>query len=191
MTMQMDDYIRYKNRKYTLIDCTSNLIETAPFELDSIGYSTACRRGYTAEYSVENDVLYGIKCVTDSRRESDEIRILEYRSECMKMDYSGSLLIAGFKDDLHNADFIDSFLDAETAYELIFEKGNLKEEILLKGAIEEWKTLETQLKKENREKLKQKIYKDEYEAYRRIGEIKEGFVRDRLKYKYCSYKWIR
>ena len=186
MTMQASDSVRYKKKVYTLVDCTSNLIATADFGIMGSDVTcTACYRGYTAEYSVKKNVLYGVKHINGFLRLEGE----ELESDWLKMNFTGSILIAKPGERYFNSDFIDSYLFADIAYELRFEDGVLQEEISLSEAIKEWKEMEVQIDKENAEKVKQGIYEDEYEGYRRKADIREEFARKHLKYKYCDYKW--
>jgi len=68
MTMQAADYVNIRRKKYVLIDVEKDkqIITCANFNMPEsngiISLSTACWRGYTAEYYVVRNNLYGMKC---------------------------------------------------------------------------------------------------------------------------------
>ena len=72
MTMQAPDYMGYHGRNFKIIDTEKNhsLIDSAPFHIpqndgDAWSWSTACQRGYTAEYIIREDgSLWGRKFIT-------------------------------------------------------------------------------------------------------------------------------
>ena len=178
MTMQSSDYVLYKKKKYELIDCSSNLIETANFKIEKPNcHSTACHRGYTADYFIIDGILYGEKSVTiyDPNIEiSIEEAFKTTTSDRMKMNYTGSIVIAHYEDEFYISDFLDCYLLAQEAYELYFIDGKLQEEINLSNIIKEWNEKEEELGVD-----------DPLKNARR----REKFAKEHLKYKYCDYKW--
>lgn len=140
MTVQSSDYVYLNGRKYVLIDVEKDkqLIDSADFkvpEIESVVISTGCRRNYTANYFVENGELYGIKSVQMYGN-------ADFISEKIKMNYTGSIIIAYESEKLNISDFLDCYLDYEEAYELYFENGVIKEEYNLNIAIQHFKQIQ-------------------------------------------------
>ena len=189
MTIQMNDHVRYKGKRYVLVDTELSLIDSADFEVaQPNGYWTACWRGYLAEYEVTDNVLYGVKTVKTLNREKNTIDDLS--SKCLRMNYTGSILIGRTDDETDFiADYFDSYLDTDEAYELHFVNGVLDKEISLKAALDEWERIVTQLKKEIDEKINKGMYKDKYEGWTDIDAKQRDFAKENLKYSYCNYKW--
>ncbi len=185
MTIQACDYVWYKGEKFVLIDCEKNkdMIDSANFDLKNQFMWTACYRGYTAEYFIEEDVLFGIKSVsrlirTDSKK--NPIRIETEQTLKLKLNYNGSIVIASNNDErLLFLDFLDSYLDCEQAFEMYFIDGCLMEVNDLLKAIKEWKEIEKSMKSENID------FRDIYNA-------KRVFAEKHLEYEYgCSYKFMQ
>ena len=171
MTEQSSDYVLYKHKRYNLIDCESNLIKTADFGMKETNcHSTACYRGYTAEYSIEDNILYGTKSV-DYHVSEDSFDSYTVESEKMRMHYTGAILIAFTDTEDFNYDFLETFLDAEEAYELYFVDGILKKEIALESVIKGW----------------DRLVNDNSRIYRKLN--CEKYLKRHLKYRYCDYKW--
>ena len=181
MTMQAADYVNIRRKKYVLIDVEKDkqIITCADFKMPEsdkiIPLSTACWRGYTAEYYVVRDNLYGIKCQEIYFEELKKEKII--KSSKVFVPFTGSCIIA--YGDEWNSDFIESYIDYDEAFELYFENGILREKNTLISAIE---------------KLKNLSKTDEYENKMEPSEraiIREQIAREPLKYKYDddTYKW--
>ncbi len=189
MTIQMSDHVTYKDKRYVLVDTESYLIGSADFDVTPAeGINTACWRGYTAEYEIVDNVLYGIKSVMTFNREKNKPEISS--SSRLKMNYTGSILIARTNnDESFIADFLESYLCTDEAYELHFDNGVLNEEISLKEVLDEWEEIEAQIEMEIKEKISKGIYKEKYEGWDDINSKQCEFAKDKLKYNYCNYKW--
>lgn len=129
MTMQISDCVKYKNKKFVLIDIEK---DKELFSLDKyindneiISYETSCYRGYTAYYKIINNVIY-----------LAELNKKRYKDE--RLDFHGSIIIAYSKERFMNSDFLDSMLYFDEAYELAFEKGNLIKTNNLDKALNEY-----------------------------------------------------
>lgn len=137
---------------------------------------TACWRGYTAQYRVTKEKLYGERYEWDYEKHKDVV------SERLFVNYTGSCVIARAKDRKRwlNSDFLEYYLNYDEALELHFTDGILDGVRDLSEAIE--------LAKEG--KL---FVEDEGEA----GMNSQAFggfdfiARKMLKYKYDyrTYKW--
>ena len=184
MTVQASDYVLFENKPFTLIDIEKDkqIIDCAEFTFDTeideekIAQTTACWRGYTAEYSIENDILYGIKMINlfiDGE-------YLEVLSRKTKINFSGSCIIAFENDDdsWPLSDFLPCYLDFGEAYELYFENGHLVEKHNLASAIEKFIRIEDT-----------KDYKS-LTPQERDAQL-EKIAQEPLKYSYSdsSYKW--
>ena len=141
MTKQASDYVWYNGEKYTLIDCEKDksVIDSANFGLENKYFGTACRRGYTAEYFIENNLLFGEKTVWDAERTKNSIVISHFTSSRMRMSYTGSMIIAINNDgSFSGLGFITDYLKFDRALELYFIDGELAEITDLSAAIKEW-----------------------------------------------------
>ena len=138
MSVQAADYVYLDNKKYVLIDIEAGkqIIDCATFDMpeDSgeIDIITACWRGYTAVYHIEEDMLYGVKAQGFGRR--------YFKSEKTFIPYTGSCIIAF--GEFWNSDFIVSYIYYDEAFELYFEQGALKEKLTLEAVIEKFKSIE-------------------------------------------------
>ena len=189
MTQQSSDYVIYKRKRYTLIDCESNLIKTADFGMGvNKDESTGCYRGYNAIYRIIKDTLYGVK-INEEVDFSDGFKVTYKKSKRMKMNYTGSILIAMPGSDYFNSDFIDGYLFADEAFELYFVDGKLEEVISLKEAISEWKKEDKRIDAENKILRKEGKLEDKHAGYMRKADIRDKYAKKHLKYKYCNYKW--
>lgn len=167
MTKQISDYVLYKRKRFNLIDTQKNLIITADFGLKETDCpSTACYRGYTAYYTIEDGFLSGVKRV-NYLIDDDSFKTETKESEKKKMNYTGSILIALPGGELFNDDFIYACLSTDEAYELYFKNGKLIREIPLDDMIRKWREIEE----------------------KHISVDYEKFLKKHLKYKYCDYKW--
>lgn len=141
MTMQFCDYVWYNGVKFTLVDTEegTSLIDSADFDVEGGTCCTACYRGYTAEYFIEDGVIYGEKTVENYPAGG---RVIEQIiSGRMVMHYTGSLVIAANKDGRHfPAQDITDFLDSDRALELTFADGRLTETLDLTPAAQAWKS---------------------------------------------------
>lgn len=140
MTMQFCDYVWYNGVKFTLVDTEegTSLIDSADFDVEGT-CRTACYRGYTAEYFIEDGVIYGEKTVENYPAGGHIIE--QIISGRMVMHYTGSLVIAANKDDRHfPAQNITDFLDSDRALELTFADGRLTETLDLTPAAQAWKS---------------------------------------------------
>lgn len=140
MTMQCCDYVWYNGIRYTLVDIENgkSLISAADFAVEGYVCCTDCYRGYTAEYFIENGVIYGKKTV--EHYPAGE-RLTELNtSERMRMHYTGSLVIAANKSGHFPAQDITDFLYSDRALELTFDDGRLTETLDLTPAAQAWKS---------------------------------------------------
>jgi hypothetical protein len=181
MTMQVADYINIGRKKYKLIDVEKNkqIITCADFNMpnhnEKISVSTACWRGYMADYYIIKNILYGIKSqdifFEDSKKDK------RIKSSRIIIPYTGSCIIA--YGDAWNSDFLSSYVDYDEAFELYFKNGILKEKLTLISAIEKMKELS-----------KTDEYENKMEPYER-AKIREQIAREPLKYNYnrSTYKW--
>lgn len=168
MTMQSCDYIWYKNEKFVLIDCErgKDIINSADFGLKSFSAMTCCYRGYTAEYFIEDNFLYGQKTVEDYTEKTDSRITIKFKtSPKIKTNYTGSAIIAINDDSRYfMSDFFDSFLFFDRAYELYFIDGELLELTDLLPAIQEYKASEDSFEK--RKEIAVKYLQYEYGNYK-------------------------
>lgn len=139
MTIQAPDYVRYNNKKYTLIDIEKgkNMIgEISELtSLDECIVSTACWRGYTADYFIEDGRLYAVR----SERTWEDPEIIKVSSEKTRLHYTGSCIIAyDSEDDFMISDFLCCYLNYEEALELHFTNGVLDEVRDLSYAVREF-----------------------------------------------------
>ena len=182
MTMQVADYVNIGKKRYVLIDVEKDkqIITCADFDMPDytgiISISTACWRGYMADYYVIKNILYGIKSQDISFENSRENK--KIKSSKRIIPYTGSCIIA--YGDAWNSNFISSYIDYDEAFELYFENGILKEKLTLASAIEKTRALS-----------KTDEYKTKMEPYERAN-IREQIAREPLKYNYDkrrTYKW--
>jgi hypothetical protein len=182
MTMQATDYVNIGRKKYKLIDVEEGkqIITSVDFNMPShngiISDSTACYRGYMADYYVVKKILYGIKMQEIYFKDSRKYKRI--KSSKIIVPYTGSCIIA--YGDEWNSDFIDSYIDYDEAFELYFENGVLKEKLTLITAIEKERAFS-----------KTDEYKNKMEPYERAN-IREQIAREPLKYNYDkrrTYKW--
>ena len=183
MTIQASDKVIYKKKKYTLIDVEKGkqIINCAEFKMPEHAFfmSSGCLRGYTAEYIIEDEKLYGIKYETDW----DEMK--KIKSEKLFMNYTGSCIIALAENEekkFYNSDFLECYLDYDIALELHFTNGILDEIINLADAINEMRELEKteEYKSENTQPFTRKSLRKEI-AYKHL----------KYEYDYRNYKWGR
>lgn len=181
MTMQSCDYVWYKNEKFILIDCEKkkDIINSADFGLKNFSAMTCCYRGYTAEYFIEDNFLYGQKKVVDyTERTDSDIKINFKKSPKIKMNYTGSAIIAiNNKDNKYiMSDFFETFLLFDRAYELYFIDGELLETTDLSPAIQEYTALKNSLKNTS-------------SYYELLGKKRKEIAIKYLQYEYGNYKW--
>lgn len=180
MTMQSCDYIWYKNEKFVLIDCEKekDIINSADFGLKSFSAMTCCYRGYTAEYFIENNFLYGKKTVLDYTEKSDSNITINFKtSPKIKTNYTGSAIIAiNDKSQYIMSDWFETFLFFDRAYELYFIDGELLELTDLSPAIQEYKALKDNLK-------------NTQNCYEILNKKREEIALKYLQYEYGDYKW--
>jgi hypothetical protein len=180
--MQSSDYVFFHRRKYDLIDVEAGkqIIKFANFsnqiynEINVI--STACWRGYTANYYINKGLLYGIKIHEIYLEKTEGYK--EIKSNKIFIPYTGSCIIA--YGDARCSDFIECYLDYEEAFELYFENGLLKEKLTLISAISKFNKL-----------AETNDYRNNMEPNER-GQLREQIAREFLKYNYDkwrSYKW--
>lgn len=137
MTMQCCDHVWYNGARFTLVDTEegTSLIDSADFAVEGHACSTDCYRGYTAEYFIENGVIYGEKTV----ERYPAGKLVQNTSERMRMHYTGSLVIAVKESGYYPAQDITDFLDSDRALELTFADGRLTETLDLTPAAQAWK----------------------------------------------------
>ena len=184
MTIQMSDFMYLGKKQYTLIDIEKGkqIISCATFVMPEhngeIDLTTACWRGYTADYYVVKNMLYGVKSQTVIIDDGSKYgKAASLRSPRTMIPYTGSCIIA--YGDCFVSDFITSYIDCKEAFELFFNQGVLKLKFTLISAIEKFFAV-----RETDE------YKNKMEPYER-GQVLEEIARGPLKYKYdChTYKW--
>lgn len=188
MTIQANDFVWYKNKKYTLIDCEKEkeLIDSADFNLEDMdGVCTSCWRGYMAEYFIDDDELYGIKEIWVPCDDGKKLSLGIESSDKKKLNYSGSIIVALNEDGASGcADFTDDFLYFDEAYEMYFEEGVLLEIISLKAAIDEYQSYLSQRDQDN-------SFNDITDSFSYESELRKQIKAKSLKYKYKNYKWNR
>ena len=131
----------------------------------------------STEYKIVENVLYGV------RKEWDWNNKCDIKSEELFLDYTGSCVIARDikeQDSFHISDFLECYLDFDTALELHFTNGVLGEVRDLSGAINEMKAVR-----------KSEEYKNDTNPPRMRLDMQEYVARKYLKYPYGyrSYKW--
>lgn len=128
MTVQAADFVRYNNKDYTLIDIEqgkSMIGEVSDMTLfDECAVSTACWRGYIADYYIEDGCLYVIR----SAHVWDVLEMTEVSLDKTRLHYTGSCIVAyDSENDFMISDFLCCYLNYEEALELHFTKGVLDE----------------------------------------------------------------
>jgi len=179
MTIQASDSVRYNKKKYTLIDVEKDkqMIDCAKFVMpvSSHFFTSACWRGYTAEYTIENGKLYGIRTEYSSLKD-------KHKSDKMFVEFTGSCVIAIGEEEEEwcISDFLECYLDYKEALELHFTNGVLDEVRDLTEAIKE-----ATLLRESEEYINKTL---EPQEYRRLIDL---IARKFLKYEYGfrSYMW--
>lgn len=180
MTVQAKDYVMFRNQEFVLIDvesgkqiiCCADFVMPKPIEAV---WSSACQRGYTANYTIRDGKLYGIRCECD---EDDNF----VKSNELPLNFTGSCVIASGEAGGRwgRSDFLECYLDFDKAFELHFTNGNLDEERCLSEAIAEMREIETTA-----------AYKSEDTEPIERSRIRKEIARKHLKYAYDrnSYKW--
>ena len=133
MSVQMPDFMRIFGKRFTLIDVESGkqVISCGTFNIpETSSICSACWRGYTAQYSIDGETLYGIK------------QVGSLKSHKVMIPFTGSCIVAYSKLKHLISDFIFTYLDHDEAYELYFVNGKLVEQLSLASAIEKAKTFE-------------------------------------------------
>ncbi|HJJ36841.1 MAG TPA: HIRAN domain-containing protein [Methanocorpusculum sp.] len=128
MTVQVPDYLTFKNRRFIVIDIEHGTRPHAEFVVirENEPRSTAERRGYLAKYRVADNRLYGRQIFDTGASPETPIH------------YTGSMVIARTADGFWITDFLQCYLDADEAYELCFTDGILTETRNLADAIAEY-----------------------------------------------------
>ena len=198
MTVQEAEYMHIDRKKYVLIDIErrKQIIDCAVFVMPEPpeGYSnemlsTSCKRGYTADYFVENDILYGVKkeeiyFIDDTNYQMEN---KENKSPKTMIPFTGSCIIAyggGW-----NSDFLEAYLHYDEALELYFEQGLLKEKHSLNSAIEKARAFR---ESDEYRKMTENFRTGDRSVALKIKESTiERFTREPLKYEYGerTYKW--
>jgi len=167
--MQSSDSVYLEGEEYVLIDVEGEkqMITCAAFgKVDPLAskISTACWRGYTADYFVKDGCLSVIRYPNTVRLEGED----NTKTKEVSVNFTGSCIIA--KGYRWCTDFIESYLGFDDALELYFKNGRLIEKLSLLPAIEEYRRVkETD---EGRELL-------ETIAFKHL----------KYHYSYNSYKW--
>lgn len=180
MTVQVSDCFTYKRKKYVLIDVEKGkqIIDCADFNMPELEpcFNTGCWRGYTAEYKVRGNKLYGV------RYEWDSVKRRDVESDSMFMNFTGSCIIARTTDrnSWLNSDFLECYVNFDEALELHFTDGMLDEVLDLAQAITKAKEFKTS-----------EIYLNEATEPSVRGRELEEIARTHLKYTYDyrTYKW--
>jgi hypothetical protein len=182
MTMQAADYVTIGKKIYSLIDIEENkqIIKFADFVMPTHNgenyISSACWRGYMADYYIIKNTLYGIKKQDYYCENTKEHKTI--KSPKLFIPYTGSCIIAF--GDAWNSDFLSTYIDYDEAFELYFDNGILKEKLSLLSAIDKVKVF-----------AKNDVYNNKIEPYERAI-VREYIAREPLKYKYNirrTYKW--
>lgn len=186
MTIQMNDYLWYKGEKFVLIDWEKgkSIIDSANFELKGFICCTDCRRGYLAEYFIdENNMLFGEKSTERYIKNEDGSFNTEFEtSPKLQMNYTGSAVIAIYNNGrMGHSDFLSCYLDYDRAFELYFIDGELVEITDLAPAIKEWQDFE-----KSKESEPKKYNKKGYEYNREIFDCKDEITKKYLQYRYCK-----
>ncbi|AIZ56735.1 hypothetical protein Mpt1_c08590 [Candidatus Methanoplasma termitum] len=129
MTVQSDDYMYLDGKKHTLIDVEKGkqIIDCEPSLKPKIwGLTSDCWRGYTADYSVVDGILFGKHREYPEEIEEDG----SLKSPGIMIPFTGSCIIA-CGGDFWSSDFFESYLHFDEALELYFERGVLKEKLRL------------------------------------------------------------
>lgn len=164
MTMQVPDIFIYEDRRYLLIDIEKDKVLINPLDYqikeEVHSFSTACWRGYVAEYSIIDNRIYLTKF------NDEEMKV--------KLDLTGGVIIGLEEEGYQNSDFIESiFSGYNVAYELLFDCGKL---VLVHSLIDAILKFS---------EIKESLTRDTYtEVARRF--IDENCS---VKYDYKSYKW--
>lgn len=179
MTVQINDNLWYNGEKFVLIDCEKgkNIIDCANFEMEKTNiHCTACRRGYFAEYFIgENNILYGRKLIYRLTRK--KIRLMV--SPKLKINYTGSAVIAINKNGLGFSELLSFYLDYDRAFGLYFVGGELVEVTNLAPAIKEWQDFK------KTKDLEQETYSEKcYKYYMGKPGYQDEFAQKHLKYRY-------
>lgn len=193
MTMQFSDYLYYQGKKYTLIaiEKDTDLINSADFGLENNICMTCCYRGYQAEYFIEDNFLYGEKTVQgDTERTDSKITIHFQKSTKLRMNYTGSLLLARNQNERFSfADFITCYLDFDEAFEFYFIDGELAEITELADAIQEWHTIKNKPGTKSGRKSIKKHPSETQESYIELWRKQDEIATKYLKYQYYNYKY--
>ena len=169
MTKQIPDYFTFKNRQFIVIDIERGKRPHEEFvQKMRRPVSTACYRGYVAQYQMEDDKLFGHQIFNDGN------------SPDTLLHYTGSMLIAWNHDKFWTTDFLQCYLNAEEAYELFFEDGILKVIQDLTSVIAEAKTIR-----------KSRWWISDLVSPNERNETMDEFCRSHLKasYGYNTYRW--
>ena len=179
MTVQVSDSVKYKRKKFVLIDVEKGkqLIDCADFKMPEHipCFNTSCWRGYTAEYVIRKDKLYG------TRYEWDDEQRKEIESETLFLNFTGSCVIARTKENnaWMNSDFLECYVYFDEAYELHFTDGILDEVLDLHKAITEAK----------------EVILPMYKSESKLPHIDTSFLKEiavmnlKYEYDYRTYKW--
>jgi hypothetical protein len=150
MTAQFNDTFRYRNADYALAGISEGeVFDISVFGLEISPSCTACWRGYTARFAVdqnrlvldelhvslklpgEGPVINGVKPRLKYSRD-------HYKKLGYQLEYSGGLLLAkGFIQSLYVHMGFHPAWKYETVIELIFDAGILKEELDRSGRMAE------------------------------------------------------
>ena len=148
MSAQADDYMYIDNKKFTLlgVEAEKQIIDCVNFVIPipkgfKVTTSFSCWRGYTADYYVEQNILYGIKKFMVFNTKPD-FELNDACSEKLMLPYTGGCIIAYSDNPRQRTDFLRDYLDFDEAYELYFEKGVLKEKCSLQSALEKYRSLD-------------------------------------------------
>lgn len=147
MTAQLSDIYYYRGEEWDI----AAVEKVWPFDIKSLGVKpvpphTACWNGYVCEYAIEKDKLLlqnlqlcldeeypeinGVKAVNNPKDKVVLWGFKKYEEINIKVKYSGGLIIAReFIDDYYIHMGYHHPYAYRQVYELIFEDGNLVEEI--------------------------------------------------------------
>lgn len=184
MTEQIPDTLIYDNRTFIIIDIEYGKHPHTEFVVipDNFPHWTDNYRRYKAEYSIEDGQLFGRQVLDMYNNISDdEDEIHHTYSPKTPLHYTGSMLIGRkIDDEFWNTNFIESYPDADEAFELYFEDGVLTEIRNLAEALSEFETIKKSL-----------WWTSELISPAERSNVLDEHCRTHLKYRYSygTYRW--
>jgi len=143
MTAQIEDYVRYRGKRYSLVGINgTGLFDPSEHGLEPVGMSTACWRGFVCTYAVRAEELrldaleisfqgaapplFGVELAR--KRGEDGFFNGVYRGLDRRMPYTGGILVArDFIEELYVHMGFHPAWKYREAHELVFRDGCLLE----------------------------------------------------------------